>query len=211
MKVTFLIPLIIIFILASRSVHSQTVNTKSVTLALSGGKFSVGHNYITGIWTGIDVAKTLTKRFHTFPHRITVGGEIYFENGADKATIYNPTLAQFIGDRYFHESNTGISAKISVFPFGGFMKGFYISAAPLLVYSIRTYEKRAQLIQYPSNLFVRMSELGSDNKLLPGYRLTAGHDFNLKNHWLVGARADILQYHERDLNSVWGIKVGYRL
>jgi len=55
-----------------------------------------------------------------------------------------------------------------------------------------------------------MSELGSDNKLLGGYRLTAGYDVYFTRRWLAGVRADFLQYQGRDLNSLLGVKAGYR-
>lgn len=189
---------------------AQTSKANTFTLSVSAGNFIVGKGHIKGIWTSVDGAETIRLRSHTLIHKLTIGGEIYFENGADKATVYNPTPSQFIEDRYYHESNTGLTAKISYYPFGGFMKGFHISAGPLLVYSIRTYEKRAEIIQYSPTLAIRMSELGSDNKLLGGYRITTGYDIYIKKHWLAGIRADFLQYHDRDLNSLLGLKAGYR-
>jgi hypothetical protein len=135
---------------------------------------------------------------------------MYFENGADKATVYNPTPQQFMHDQYYHESNTGIVAKCSYYPFNRGLKGFHLAVGPLLVYSIRTFEKRAELFRYAPDLSIRMSELTSDNKLLAGYRITVGYDFYFKNRYLIDARADALQYHERDLNSLLGIKLGYK-
>jgi len=190
--------------------YSQRQTENNFSLNLSVGNFIVGHEYITGIWTGVDAAKTVPLHSRTLLHKLTIGGEVYFENGADKATVYDPTPSQFIEAQYYHESNTGFTAKISYYPFGGFMKGFHIAAGPLLVYSIRTYEKRAQLIQYSPDLSIRMSELGSDNKLLGGYRITTGYDIYFQKHWLAGVRADFLQYHERDLNSLLALKAGYR-
>lgn len=189
---------------------AQKNDNNKFSLSLSAGNFIVGHEYITGIWTGIDFSKMLSTKQEKFLQKLTVGGELYFENGADKATIYNPTPEQFVHDRYYHESNTGITAKLTYYPFGGFLKGFHIAAGPLLVYSIRTYEKRAQLIQYSPSLSIRMVELGSDNKLLPGYRLTTGYDIYFAKKWLAGVRIDFLQYHDRDLNGLWAGKVGYR-
>ena len=90
------------------------------------------------------------------------------------------------------------------------MNGFHIAFGPLIVYSIRTYEKRAQIIQYSPTLSIRMSEIGFDNKLLAGYRLTVGYNIKLGNHWFTGLRADFLQYHGRDLNSLFGVKGGFR-
>lgn len=185
-------------------------STSGFSLSVSGGNFIVGHEYIKGIWTSIDASKTIYSKQKNLLNKITLGGELYFENGADKATIYNPTPEQFIQERYYHESNTGLSAKLSYYPFKDFFEGFHIAVGPLIVYSIRTYEKRAQLIQYSPTLFIRMSELESDSKLLGGYRLTAGYDIYFTLHWLGGIRADFLQYQGRDLNSLLGVKVGYQ-
>jgi len=202
--------LIILLPMAFLNGSAQKNDNNKFSLSLSAGNFIVGHEYITGIWTGIDFSKMLSTKQEKFLQKLTVGGELYFENGADKATIYNPTPEQFVHDRYYHESNTGITAKLTYYPFGGFLKGFHIAAGPLLVYSIRTYEKRAQLIQYSPSLSIRMVELGSDNKLLPGYRLTTGYDIFFAKKWLAGVRIDFLQYHDRDLNGLWAGKVGYR-
>jgi len=110
------------------SMYTNTQNiTNNFSLSLSGGNFQVGKGYITGIWTGIEGAKIVYTGKRTLLHKITLAGEMYFERGADKATIYNPTWEQFVADRYYHESNTGLTAKISYYPFGGFMKGFHIA------------------------------------------------------------------------------------
>lgn len=189
--------------------YSQTSN-QNLSLSVSGGNFIIGKGYITGIWSSVGLEKRLQRKEKSFIRHLAAGGELYFESGADKTTVNNPTFEQFRGDRFLQESNTGITAKISYYPFGGIAKGFHISAGPLIVYSIRSYEKRAQLIQYAPGLSVRMSELGWDNKLLSGYRVTAGYDIYFKKHWLAGVRADFLQYHGRDLNSLLGLKAGYR-
>lgn len=206
MRKIYLTPFFVLVIICA---YSQKSNS-GFSLSVSGGNFIVGHGYITGFWTSIDGSKTISSGQKKLLNKITLGGELYFENGADKATIHNPTPEQFIQDRYYHESNTGFTVKLTYYPFKSFLKGFYVAAGPLIVYSIRTYEKRAQLIQYSPTLSIRMSELDSDNKLLGGYRLTTGYDINFGTHWLAGVRGDFLKYQRRDLNSILGIKVGYR-
>jgi len=204
-----LICFITLFLIIFISGKSQSNNNDRFYLSLFAGNFIVGHGYITGIWTGVDGSAALSLH-HNKIKGLRIGGELYFESGADKAAIYNPTPEQFMHDRYYHESNTGLTAKVSYYPFNGFMRGFHVSAGSLLVYSIRTYEKRAELIQYSPSLSIRMAELGSDDKLLPGYRLTTGYDIYFAKKWLAGVRVDFLQYHDRDLNTLWAGKVGYR-
>ena len=199
---------ITVFLISAYSNAQKGSNNFS--LSLSGGNFMIGHGYVSGIWTSVEGSKVIYSNKKRARNKLAVNGELYFENGADKATILNPTWEQFISDQYFHESNTGISAKIGYYPFGGFLQGLHIAAGPLLAYSIRTYEKRAEIIQYSPTIAIRMSELGSDNKLLGGYRVTVGYDLYLRKHWLAGIRADFMQYHSRDLNSLLGLKAGYR-
>jgi ascorbate-specific PTS system EIIC-type component UlaA len=55
---TYFCILITLVCLASRT-YSQTSTLKGVSLSVSGGNFSVGHEYITGIWTGVEVAKAI--------------------------------------------------------------------------------------------------------------------------------------------------------
>jgi hypothetical protein len=179
-------------------------------LALSGGNIVVGKGNMTGVWTSVEVSKNIYSKKKMFLNRIALGGELQFENGTDDATIYNPTPQQFISDRFYHESNTGLTAKLSFYPFTKFLSGFYIAAGPVLVYSIRTREKRAELIQYGPNLSIRMTEIESNNQLLFGYRLNSGYDIFFSKRWFIGVRADFLKYGDRDLNSLLGAKIGIR-
>jgi hypothetical protein len=55
-----------------------------------------------------------------------------------------------------------------------------------------------------------MSEMTSDKKLLVGYRITTGYDIYFFKHYFAGIRVDFIQYSDRDLNSLLGLKVGYR-
>jgi len=190
--------------------YAQKSNSKKFNLNFTIGQFIVGKGNTTSFWTGIAGEKNILKTQHPFLNQLTISVEIYFENGADKATVRNPTADQFLHEMFYHESNTGVSAQFGYYPFTGFVRGFHIAAGPLFVYSIRSYENRWELIQYSPTLSIRMSELGFDNKFLFGYRVTLGHDIYFAKHWLVGIRADFLQYHDRDLNSLLGIKAGYR-
>jgi hypothetical protein len=199
---------ILMFFFIRTFAYSQKKEGK-VLFSLSGGSFNVGQGYITGIWAGTEISKPVfLKKQNKLLNKLRAGGELFFENGADKATVYNPTPQQFISDRFYHESNIGITAKLIFQPFGGVMKGLNISGGPALMYSIRSFEKRAQLIRYSPDLTVRMSEIGSDNKLLGGYRFSASYNINLRRNWIVGIRADISQYHGRDLNSLLGVRIG---
>jgi len=182
---------------------------ESFKASLSGGPFGIGHD-TKGIWVATGFEKKLSSSTKKFSRKLFAGGELYFENDTDSVTVVNPTAQQFMHEGFNHESNTGLVAKLIFYPFGGFMRGFHVAAGPLIVYSLRTYEKRAQLIQYSPTLSIRMSEMTSDKKLLAGYRITAGYDIYFSNHCLAGVRADFLQYHDRDLNSLLGLKVGYR-
>lgn len=185
---------------------SQKVNSFS-SISISGGPFIVGHDY--GIWLGTSVEKKLSGHANKFLNKLTAEGELYFENATDNVTVYNPTPQQFISDRFYHESNSGLVAKINFYPFNRIIKGLHIGVGPLIVYSLRTYETRAELIQYSPTLSIRMSQMTSDKKLLAGYRITAGYDIYFSKRCFAGIRADFLQYHNRDLNSLLGLKVGY--
>lgn len=198
--------LLFLFILIAQLTSAQDIG-KFSSISVSGGPFIVGKDY--GIWLSTSFEKKIISK-KKFIAKLATQAELYFENSTDKITVYNPTPEQFISDRFYHESNSGLTIKLNYYPFNKIIKGFHIGAGPLLVYSLRTYEIRAQLIQYSPTLSIRMTEMTSDKKLLAGYRITAGYDIYFSKHWLAGIRADFLQYHGRDLNSLLGLKVGYR-
>ncbi|HYE54909.1 MAG TPA: hypothetical protein VD996_08705 [Chitinophagaceae bacterium] len=174
---------------------------KHYAVSVSGGKFEVGRN-VPGIW----VAAGIEKRFN----RLAVIPEIFFENGASKATVTNPTIEQFFQESFFHESNTGLGVRVVFYPFKGWAEGLYASAGPLAVYTIRTTETRAELVQYPS-FSLRMVQLMNEHRLAGGIRVTAGYDIYFAQNWLAGVRIDFVKYSLRDLNTLPGVKLGYRL
>ena len=198
--------LLFLFILIAQLTSAQDIG-KFSSISVSGGPFIVGKDY--GIWLSTSFEKKIISK-KKFIAKLATQAELYFENSTDKITVYNPTPEQFISDRFYHESNSGLTIKLNYYPFNKIIKGFHIGAGPLLVYSLRTYEIRAQLIQYSPTLSIRMTEMTSDKELLAGYRITAGYDIYFSKHCLAGIRADFLQYHGRDLNSLLGLKVGYR-
>jgi len=198
--------LLFLFILIAQLTSAQDIG-KFSSISVSGGPFIVGKDY--GIWLSTSFEKKIISK-KKFIAKLATQAELYFENSTDKITVYNPTPEQFISDRFYHESNSGLTIKLEYYPFNKIIKGFHIGAGPLLVYSLRTYEIRAQLIQYSPTLSIRMTEMASDKELLAGYRITAGYDIYFSKHCLAGIRADFLQYHGRDLNSLLGLKVGYR-
>ena len=201
--------LFFLFLLASSfsNIVSAQRNNKFSSISVSGGPFIVGHDF--DIWLSASMERKLATQNKKIISKFTAEAELYFENATDKVNVYNPTFEQFIHDRFYHESNSGIVFKFNYYPFNKILKGFHVGAGPLIVYSLRTFEKRAQLIQYSPTLSIRMSEMTSDKKLLAGYRVTTGYDINISTHYLFGIRADFLQYSGRDLNSIWGIKLGY--
>jgi hypothetical protein len=190
-------------------VFSQSA--KPFIVSITGGPFEVGKGNIQGVWISAAFEKRLLKRSSMQLSKLAIGPEVFFENGADKATVLNPTTEEFMHQRFFHESNTGLGLKIIFYPFRKWAGGFHISLAPLIVYSIRTEETRAELIQYSPTLAIRMSELKNENRLLGGIRITGGYDFYFAENWLVGVRADFVKFTSRDLNSLLGLKFGYRL
>jgi len=197
----------LLIFLCSQIVTRGQKNNLFSSISVSGGPFIVGKDY--GIWLATSVEKKIISK-KKFISKLATHAELYFENSTDKITVYNPTPEQFISDRFYHESNSGLVLKLNYYPFNKIVKGFHVGAGPLIVYSLRTYEIRAQMIQYSPTLSIRMSEMTSDKKLLAGYRITAGYDIYFSKHCLAGIRADFLQYHGRDLNSLLGLKVGYR-
>lgn len=120
------------------------------------------------------------KKIKQIFQKTCAGIELYFQNDADKATVYNPTYQQFIAERFLQESGLGISSKIILKPFTGFLSTQYLSAGPAIIYSLQSYERRAQTIVYSPALVVRMSEIQVDNRLLAGYRISIGYDLRLK-------------------------------
>lgn len=184
---------------------------KAHNISISGGKFEVGKGNVPGVWLAAGFEKRLRKSDSQQLSRFALGPELFFEHGADRTTVINPTVDQFFHERFFHESNAGLGVKAIFYPFNKWAEGFYVSGAPLIVYTIRTEETRAELIQYSPTLAIRMSELQNENRLLGGFRITGGYDFYFGENWLIGARADFVKFSSRDLNSLLGLKFGYRL
>jgi hypothetical protein len=195
-----------IFLFSTVKDANSQLNKSEYSLSLSFGNFIIDKNNLKGIWTAVDFSKRVFKNTN---QRFSLGGGIFFENGGERPVTINPTQQQFINESFYHESNTGLNVILSYYPIKKYLKGFFVSGGPLIVYSIRTYEKRSELITYSPGLTIRMTELASDNKILSGYRITTGYDFTLYKRWLVGVRADFIQYSTRDLNSLLAGRIGY--
>jgi hypothetical protein len=203
--------IVLIFFCLLLVLEATAQSGKAHTVSISGGPFEVGKGNVPGVWIAAGFETRLRKKNSSGLSRFAVSPEFFFETGADKATVLNPTTDQFFHEAFFHESNTGLAVKAIYYPFSGWAGGFHISLAPLIVYSIRTEETRAELIQYSPTLAIRMSELKNENRLLGGFRITGGYDFYFAENWLVGVRADFVKFSSRDLNSLLGVKFGYRL
>jgi hypothetical protein len=201
---TVLIPILILNPVASQQLEFDKY------LKLSAGKVFFGTGDIPGFFIAIEASKNIIKKPQAFLNRLVIGGEFSFENGVNNPVIENPTQEEFLQKIFDHNSTSVLTAKLSYYPFGSFLRGFNIAIGPSFGYLFHSFEKRAELVSYSPTEFRRMSELGFDNRFIFGYLVSAGFEYDIFKKFLLGFRLDFSSYNNGDINTMIGGKFGYR-
>jgi hypothetical protein len=204
--------LLLSIILSAYSISSmsQTKPVKECYLKLSGGRVAFGTGDFLGYSASVDFAVNLIKKPSFALAKFLIGAELIFESGTKNPVIENPTPTEFLAKSFNHTSSTVLWVKGSYYPFKKILSGFNIQIGPTIGYTQRSREARATLITDPLGS-ERRSTLLFINSFTYGYRISTGFEFNLSKKVLTGARIDLGDNNDGDVNTLVGIKLGVRL
>ena len=196
---------------ATVPVYSQENPIKNRYLNVSGGRILFGTGDIPGFGIGVELTKNIAKESRPGLSRLLVGGELIFENGTRNPVITNPSQNELFFDSFYHTSTTSLWPKLSYYPFSKFLKGLHIQAGPTLGYSFRSKEARVSVDDIPTfGEYSRQSVLSFDNGFVIGYRLSTGYEFDLIKNITTGIRFDFSNNNDGDINTLLGIKIGFK-
>lgn len=178
-------------------------------IKLSTGRVLFGTGDAAGFSINLEYSRNVIKVPKSLLNRLLIGSEFSFENGVKNPVINNPTAEEFIRTSFNHVSNSILSGKITYYPFKNLFKGFNISIGPSIGYTFFSFERRAERVTYAPGLTRRMSELGFDNRVILGYRITSGYEFQISQKLLAGFRLDFSNYNNGDINTLAALKCGF--
>jgi hypothetical protein len=203
--------LTILLALISLQSFSQTPNSKNTYLKFSGGRVSFGTGDFLGYSFAFDVSKNVVKKSNWGLDKLLIGGEFIFENGVKNPVIQNPTFDEFISKTFRHTSNAIVWTKASYYPFKKIVKGFNIQVGPTFGYSYRSTESQARRVVDALGNSVRQSILSFDNGFIVGYRISTGVEFDITKKLQAGFRLDFSNNNQAEINTLAGLKIGFRL
>jgi hypothetical protein len=202
---------IFLFSFLSLCSYGQQSAVKNTYLKVSGGRVSFGTGDFLGYAVSFDLSKNVLNQSRWALHELLLGAEFIFEDGVKNPVIENPTFEEFISKSFRHTSNAVLWPKVSYYPLKKVLKGFNIQAGPTVGYSNRSYEYRATRVVDNSGNAVRQSYLGFDNEFTVGYRISTGIEFYMKKRMQAGVRMDFSNNNKGEINTMLGLKFGYRL
>ncbi len=82
---------------------------------------------------------------------------------------------------------------------------------PTFGYSYRSTEPQARRVIDAFGNSVRQSILSFDNGFIVGYRISTGVEFDISRKLMTGFRLDFSNNTEGEINTLAGLKVGYKL
>ena len=203
--------LTILFALLSFQSFGQTKNIRNTYFKFSTGRVSFGTGDFFGYSFAFDVSKNVIKKSNLGLAKLLIGGEFIFENGVKNPIIQNPTPDEFLGKTFRHTSNAIIWTKASYYPFKKFVKGFNIQVGPTFEYSNRSTESQSRLVVDPLGNSVRQSILSLDGGFILGYRISTGIEFDVTEKIITGFRLDFSNNKKGEINTLAGLKFGYKL
>ncbi len=190
---------------------SQSNLKKDSYLKLSSGRVSFGTGDFLGYSFSLDLSKSVLNSPKFALDKLLIGGELIFENGVKNPIVQNPTQEEFLNKSFQHVSSSILWTKISYYPFRKIIKGFNIQAGPAIGYSYRSTEARASRVIDVLGQSTRLSTLSFDNGFIYGYRLSTGIEIPVYKRFLTGFRLDFSNNNKAEINTLAGLKVGFRL
>jgi len=202
--------IVVILFTLTLSINSFAQNkiNNNKFISLSVGQTSFGTGDILGPGITIEFSKKLSKRDTYFWRQFLLGAEFKLETGARQPEVINPTVIQ----SFYQTTNLVFSPKGTFFPFPKtFLRGINISVGASVGYTYQTTESQASYTYDSlSHNIIRTSYLEYNNGVLIGYRVTAGYEYFIARHLLLGAKVDFDSYSNGDINTLLAGKIGYR-
>ncbi len=209
MKTLSLLLLACFAVLISNKTFAQSDNKKNNYVKFAAGRVSFGTGDFFGYGVNIEYSKRIKGK--AFLKHFLIGAELSFEDGNQQPKVINPTLQEFFSAWYYSTTNIVFTPKITYYPFNRtFAKGINITGGLSVGYTNQSSESQATYI-YDSNtqMSVRRSYLDYINQVIFGYRITAGYEFFITKHILIGGRLDFDSYSNGDINTLIAAKCGF--
>ncbi|MFL5741900.1 MAG: hypothetical protein ACJ75B_16880 [Flavisolibacter sp.] len=190
--------------------QSQTSFLPDQAFKLTGGRIILGTGDIFGYSANVEWTKKIGDKKNA---HFAWGAEISLEHASTHPTVINPTAQEFLfGPIYMATTNIVLSSRISYYPFARtFAKGINITGGVCAGNTSQDREFQAtRIYDSTSGSSVRRSYLEFINKFLFGYKITAGYEWYFKKI-MVGARLDFASYTNGDINTFYGLKLGWSL
>lgn len=200
----------LLLFIASLPAFSQDNPIKNRYLNVSGGRVLFGTGDIPGFGIAVELTKNSVNESRPGLSKLLIGGELIFENGSRNPKTSSTNMFE-LRNSFYHTSTTTLWPKISYFPFQKILKGFHIQVGPTVGYSYRSSESRVSIDNIPSfGEFNRLSVLYYDNDFTIGYRISTGYEFDLIQHITTGIRFDFSNNNDGDINTLLGLKFGFK-
>lgn len=195
-----------LFFISCLYILSGFAQKKSNELTFSAGRVSFG----TGDALGPGIAVGYSK-FLNNSSMLRLGAELVFETGVRQPVVYNPTIPEFLVS-FWSSTNFILFPHIKFHPFKSRVSGgLGLSIGPSLGYTWQTTEFRAERLYEPGlQVYFRHSYLEYLNTYLLGYRISASYSYEFTKHWNAGIRLDFSSHTNGDINTLLGLKTGYR-
>ncbi|WP_416440437.1 hypothetical protein [Phnomibacter sp. MR] len=201
-----------VFMFTYHAAVSQHSTTKPTYVTLSGGHVAFGTGVAGGFGVGLEVSRNIIDKPSPFVAQLLVGGELFFESGVSAPVTQNPPLNGFFFKSFDHHNHALLWLKAAYYPFQQkIVRGLHLQIGPTLGYKQRTTEREAYLVSLGGGEFQRRSVLRYDNGAYAGYRISVGYELPVATKCTAGVRADFSNNTRGDINTLLGVKFGYRL
>ena len=202
-------------LIVASSICAQTNTTKpkpkpSYAAHLYAGQVLFGTGDVRGYGLLVAVEKSVFKKtVRPFP-AFQVGFGLNFETGIRKP------VNNLYPSGYFEESSYGQTSKTSGWatfkyhPFKYSMDGFSVTVGPTFGVTQASSEKSVSFTYDPFYGVIRKSVLATENHFGMGYRIAVQQQFAIKDHFMIGFRADFSNDIHGDINTFLGGGLSYR-
>jgi len=180
------------------------------TAHLSVGQVFFGTGDVNGYGLLMAVEKSVFKKsVRPFP-AFQVGFGLNFETCIRKPVHILHPNGVFEESSYGQTSKTSGWATFKYHPFKHSMDGFSVTIGPTFGVTQSSSEKRMSLSNDPYYGLVRSSVLRTENYFGMGYRIAVQQQFVIKDHFMIGFRADFSNDVNGDVNTFLGGGLSYR-
>jgi hypothetical protein len=191
---------------STHSLAQNNINPKNL-ISISAGSLAFGTGDFFGYGVNIEYARRLNT-YKAFVKHFSVAGELSFDHGSEQPKVINPSPQEFTNASFYSTTNIVLTAKVIYHPLNKtFAKGLNVSGGLSVGYTDQSFETQASYVNVGA-LSLRSSLRGYISRVVVGYRVTAGYDYSITKHILVGMRIDFDNY-SGDINTLLAGKIGY--